>query len=338
LKFKAKKKAEKESSGAEYEEEKEELDVEDEKVKEVLEPSFLTSVMEKTDDIHVGDYTLKAMSVLSGLSRSLTGMTLNLWSVGSSGAGKTHCFQTIFKTIPNEYKIKFNSCSPKALYYFTKKYKPGVLDGKVVLFNEAEASEEAKEVLRSITDPNEEDANLLTVIDQQSVEISIKGSPVTWFTSVDPIEDEQLKNRFMFSNPEEGSDHKDKIADHQKEKIKEGVLRPIIKKDYPDLKAGFRKIIEETKDLKVLVPYDWEWQRKENPRLQPWFGSLIHLIAKVHHHDRPIIDNHIIATADDFYIAKFLWDRVEKITLQQLKEKDFEVLQEIPDTKDDAVN
>jgi len=331
LKFEAKNKAQENSSEAKHKEEREDLNVDSSEIEELSDPSYLLSVMRETDDSHVGDYTLKGISLLSALSRTLTGMPLNLWSVGGSGSGKTHCFQTLFKAIPNEYKIKFNSCSPKALYYFTKKYDPEVLDGKVVLFNEAEASEEAKEVLRSITDPNEEEQNLLSVMDQQSLEITIKGSPVTWFTSVDPIDDQQLKNRFMFSNPNEGSNHKKKVAEFQKERGRRGELQPIKEKDYQGLKAAFRDIVENTKDYNVLIPFDWEWNREEDARLQPYFMNIVHILAKVHYRDRPIIEGNVIATLEDYFLAKFLWHEVEEITLQQVKENDLELLEHIPE-------
>lgn len=330
LKFKAKEQAQKSTSKAEHQEEKEELDVKEKEINEVLKPSYLFAVLDKTDKIHLGDYTLKAVSLCSALSKNLTGTPINLWGIGTSGAGKTHNFQTMFKAIPKEYKIKFDSCSSKALYYFTEKYDSEVFDGKVVLFNEVEASQEAKEVLRSITDPNEENNRHITVTDQESLEINIEGSPITWFTSVDPIEDGQLKNRFLFSNPEEGSEHHQEIAEHQQDNFRKGELQPIKKIDFPMLKAGYRKIIEETKDLNVVIPFKWKWNREKNPRLQPYFANLLYNIVKIHYRDRPILEGNIIATLDDYYLTKFIWTQIEEVTLDRVKDKDLNLLEHIP--------
>lgn len=335
----AKKKALKNTSEAEHQEEPEDLDIEEKQVEQVLEKGYLPEVLQETDNAHVGDYILKATATLSALSKNLTDMPINLWSIGGSGAGKTHCFKTIFKTLPKERKIKFNSCSPKALYYFTKDRDADVLDGKVLLFNEAEASEEAVEVLRSVTDPDEEDMNLSTVMDQESLTITIQGSPITWFTSVDPLEDSELQNRFLFSNPNEGTDQKDRIADHQFKKFQKGELQPIKNIDYSHLKACYRKIVEETKDLNVLIPFEWEWNRKSNPRLQQYFTNVLFCITKTYYRNRPVVDGNIVATLTDYYIAKSIWDQIEAVTRDRVKEKDLKLLEHIPlkqpDNKED---
>lgn len=333
LKTQARQKAMGESSEAEYSEQPEQLDVDEDVVNEILEEGYIERLLQDTDAAHVGDYALKTVSTCSALSKNLTDMPINLWSIGESGAGKTHCFKTVFKTLPEEYKVKFNSCSPKALYYFVEHpdHSADELDGKVVLFNEAEASQEAVEVLRSITDPDEEDANLASVMDQQYLEINIKGSPITWFTSVDPLEDTELQNRFLFSNPEGGSDHKDAIARHQRKNFRKGELQPIKNVDFSHLKAAYRKIVEDNRGKEVIIPFNWTWNKKDNPRLQQYFANLLYNITLVHYKNRPMVEENVVATLTDYYMAKFLWKQIEDKTIDRVKEKDIRLINHIPE-------
>jgi len=319
------------ASDAKAQDEREQLDVGKTEVNQVLDRSYLLTLIEDTDEVHVGDHVLKAVAAISALSKNLTDMPINLWSIGESGAGKTHCFKTIFRTLPAEHKIKFNTCSPKALYYFTKEKDEDCLEGRVVLFNEAEASEGAVEVLRSITDPDEEEQVLSSVEDQQYLELTISGSPITWFTSVDPLEDGELQNRFMFSNPEAGSNHKQAIAEHQRKNFRRGELQPIKKISFQNLKAAYRQIIDDAKDLDVVIPFDWEWNRQDNPRLQQYFVNMLMTIAKSHYKQRPIIEDTVIATLDDYYTAKLLWDQIESVTRDRIKQRDLQLMEEIPE-------
>lgn len=144
-----------------------------------MENEPLVELCEKTDEVHTGDLAQKILARISGYSRSLLDFPINLWPVGSSGSGKTHLLETISRTIPNEYILKFDSCSPKSMYYFCREYGEDALDGKITFFNEIEASEEAKELLRGLTDPAKEQNRLLSVEEQQMLEININGLPVS---------------------------------------------------------------------------------------------------------------------------------------------------------------
>lgn len=331
LKDQARKEAVKETSGLESGPEKEKLDVPDEKITDYLEDQPLYKLCTQTSEVHKGDDHLKILARISGYSRSLLDFPLNLWSLGTSGSGKSHLFETVRKTIPTEYFLKFSSCSPKSMYYFCREYGEDALDGKITFFNEVEASEDAKVLLRQLTDPTEEENRLLTVEEQQMLEINIKGLPVSWFTSVDPLKDGQLKNRFLLCNPEETGGHKKKVADHQQKNIRKGSLQPIKDVDFPILKAAFREVVEKTRDKRVVMPFKWEWHYQEDSRLQPFFGSMVMASAKIHHRVRPQTDDTIIATLEDFYIAKLLFTKVIRLTFAGVKDKDWEVYGFVPD-------
>lgn len=331
LKYPAEEAALSESSDAEHQEKTEDLNVEEEEIEKVLQPSYIVALAQKTDRIHQGDYILKTVAGISALSKVLTDRPINLWSIGSSGAGKTHCFKTVFKTVPKELKIQFDSCSPKALYYFVRKYGEDSLADKVVFFNEAEASEDATEVLRNITDPDKEESTLSTVLDQKYMEVTIRGSPVTWFTSVDVIENaNELQNRFLFSNPDEGAEHKERVAQHQKEQARRGTLQAMKEYSFEELKAAFRNIAENAADKQVIIPYDYEWNRIENPRLQTYFLNLLYTVTKIHYRDRLEVDGYLLASLDDYYFTKYIWNKIEEKTVDRLNNRDLKVLEEIP--------
>ncbi|KXB07703.1 hypothetical protein AKJ51_00310 [candidate division MSBL1 archaeon SCGC-AAA382A20] len=336
MKGKARKIAIQESAGLESEPEFEELDVSDDEIYNYLDNHPLVKLCEKTEKAHVEDSLFKILARFSAYSRTMTDYPVNLWAVGPSRIGKTHGFKSMLKTIPQEYKLKFSDCSPKAMYYFCNEHGEDALAERIVFFNEVKAHEEAVRLLRALTDPTEEKNRHLTVKDQENLELDIKGLPVTWFTSVNPVEDPQLKNRFMFCNPEESQSHKKRIVDFQKDSFKGGIIQPVKHVDFPVLKTAFRKVLEETKEKRVVIAFDWEWG--DEVHLHQFFGSLMQISAKIHHRQRPQTDDTIIATVDDFHIAKLLFSGVARETKGQLKKEDLDLYELLPESRERKIS
>lgn len=340
MKDKARKKASREETeGIEGSPEEEDLShIPSEDVEKYLLDKPLVKIVEWTNEVHIGDEGQKILARLSAYSRALIGFPINLWPLGRSGSGKTDLLETMVRTIPEEYVIKINSASPKSMYYYCKDKGADILKNKILFFNEVDADEKAQVLLRSLSDPAEDENRLMSVEDQETLDIKIEGLPVCWFTSVDPLNDEQLKNRFLFCNPNEQPGHKEDIAEFQKENIQKGILHPVRRKSFPIAKKAFRKVIEDTKDWEVRIPFDWEWNYPQDARLQKFFGALMHVSAKIHHLDRPKIEeeNIILATLDDYYIAKILFETVLEQTMAGLKEKDMDIYELVPADKNYA--
>lgn len=318
-------------------EEEEEFDVPKKDIEKHLSGEPLANLCRWTSKVHLGDGSQKIITRLSAYSRKLVSYPINLWPVGQSRSGKTHLLETMSKTIPNQHVLKFDTCSPKSMYYYCHAKGANALDGKVVFFNEAEASEEASKLLRGLTDPTKEENRLLSVDEQSLLDIMIEGLPTTWFTSVTPLDDNQLKNRFLFLNPDETTDHKIDITDHQMQEAKKGIIQPLKRYEFPILKAAYQHVIDNTEHLNVIVPFEWEWHHKESPHLHQFFIALVYTSAKLHYMNRAIIEDTIIANLDDYYIAKLVINHVIEQTMAGVKKRDLELYKHVPLSRDYAM-
>ena len=300
----------------------------------ILEEDPLTFVIKVANQRHVGDGAFIALSWLSLLSTRTGFRRLHLWSIGGSQKGKSDLFYTVAVLAPDDWIQIFPSISPKSLLYLTKN-NPDALDGITLFFDEVKASEDAIPLLRTLTSHTKIKARHLT-LDMQTKEkildLRIQGKQTIWFTSVTPLKDEQLTERFLFINPDETEEQDSAVFDLQ------DTLYRKREKDTSNLSLHIEickkimQIIEEnTSDVDVVIPYEINWPLKSNRSLYPLFCTIIQLATKVHFKQRKKDEKErLIATYADFQIARLLWDAIFPYQVSKISQKYLELLHTIP--------
>jgi hypothetical protein len=282
---------------------KEEVD----KAEEQLKGDPLTYISGTVNLIHVGDENLIKIAYISGLSATLA-HAIHLWPIGTSQKGKSHVLHKVIFTFPKDHYEIFTSASPKSLFYYAKQYGEDAFNGKLIYIDEVESSKLTLPLLRTLTGQTDIEPRHLSVYDAELLDLRIKGPRVIWFTSVKPFGAEQLRNRFFFTNPDETEQQDTNVYRLQKED-KEN-QNPNSLQQFKIAKAMTQKILQETKDLQVKIPYldRIEWPYKDKRWLFPIFKNFIKTLTKIHYKNRQIIDKEIIADEDDFNLVKGLWE------------------------------
>lgn len=259
--------------------------------------------------LHAGDRELIQVEWISALSGRITNLPINLWTIGKSGKGKTHSKYTIITLLPKELYLVFTSASPLSLFYYIKAHGEDALAGKLLFIDEVEASRFAMPMLRSLTSQTPILPRHLSVYEAEVLDLKIVGTRAVWFTSVKTFGKSQIKNRFVHVNPDETEDQ-----DYRVFHLQDVIFRQDQEQhnDFTVAKALAYQVVQDTKNLGVVIPYAIEWPFKERRWLYPIFLSFIKTICKIRYKQREKDDQgKLIATPEDFELAKDLWHSFE---------------------------
>lgn len=305
-----------------------------------LENDPLRYYLDSFNKIHKGDHLLKIWELVSALSATCADRQIHSWAVGPSGKGKSHLKRKLLKFLPNEAYTQKESFSPKALQYKTTQQGPGFMDNQLVYFDEVgENIENAIELIRLLTDQDKDVIEHETVKDQDIITLTLEAGNVTvWFTSVDTIQDEQLKNRFILTNPDASSAQDETVNQHQQNILNFGGDLDFTPKEAPVIQRMVRDIRQNTPEYKPIVPFKINWKQEFNRRLYPFFYTLMGMIAKIHYKNRVTRDGYIFVTKADFELAKLIWGKLIDTTVAQTDEESIKLLKELPETRGDAID
>jgi len=286
---------------------------------------------------HKRDYARKILMACSSLSKKVTQRPISDYAIGETGKGKSHLMRVAFECIPNEYKINRGSISPLYLYYMTDKFGEDCLSGRVLFYDDVSLNPEKEMTIKAVTDPDfNDEVTHGTVQNQKALDLNIEGLPTVWISSVDMVENEQIIDRFFIDQPEETDFLDREVARHQKYHGRRGTLEPEAETNYSVAKAVWKKVAEETESLNVLIPFDYEWTAESSRRLQPFFLTMLYVVAKTNYKQRLIVGDALFATPEDFYVAKFVFNSFLRTTASQMTDRQFEVFKRVPYNKSNS--
>lgn len=283
-----------------------------EKAEKVLWEKPLDAILGAVHELHMGDDLLILADYLSALSAKLSTPTVNTWGIGRSQIGKSHLKYSVLEaTLPKDYYEIFTSASPLSLFYYVKEYGENAFDGAIIYIDEVESSEQTLPTLRSLTGQTDITPRHLSVYDAEILDLKIKGKRTVWFTSIKAFGSEQLRNRFLFLNPDETVEQNINIADLQSRKY---FLNVNVDRSKSEIaKAVTTLIVQNTKEMDVDFSYGFTWPFAHLRYLLPLFISMLKVCTKIHYKQRQVNDKgNLISISEDFEIVKQIWKAMEK--------------------------
>lgn len=321
-----------------------------EEAEKQLEENPLKYYIDSFSKVHKGDPLLKIWQFISALSSRCGERQIHSWGSGPSGKGKSHLNRNTLKFIPEEFYEMKNSISPKSMYYKAEEQGTDFMNNQLIYFDEVDDMDEDTVVLlRSLTDQDEDVIEHEMVRDQNFEQLVLETGNVTvWFTSVETINDEQLKNRFIITNPDGSADLDNQVFNHQMKRLHSGKELDFVPKEAPVIKQMFKNVMEDTDYLTVILPFETVWKQKFNRRLYPYFVTLVRMITKIHYKNREIevleedgegepIKGRIYATRGDFELAALIWDRLVDTTIAQQDREALKLLEHLPESQEEAM-
>lgn len=309
----------------------------DSRAEEILKKSDpLEFILNTVQIIHKGDKENIILSYLCGLTPFMDTDQLHLICMGKSGKGKSDLLSKVLLVFPEEnYKI-LTSLSPKSLFYGKKENK--LFENGIIYVDESEASKDSIPILRAITSSGRIKPEHWSVDEKRKfMDLKFEGKYSIWSAGVNPLPDEQLKNRFLFMNVDECKEMDEKVWEHQDDVYRKGNEKKSLHPDFLVAQVITKKIISCSNSC-VKIPYKIEWSQKENRRLYPFFLILIKASAKAHFYQRELdSDGCWIATRYDFELALQIWDHIFEFMKKRVNEECISILKLMPENSSGAV-
>ena len=293
-------------------------------------------LLKAVHQMHSGDDELAKLEWVSLIGSWTVKIKINTWAIGESGTGKSHLKVVILELVPTNLYEKFTSTSPMSLFYYIKKFGEWSLDKKVLYIDEVEASKDTLPILRNLTGQTEIVPRHLSVHDAELIDLTVKGKRAVWFTSVRVIGSDQIQKRFVNTSPDDSVRQSVDVYKLQ-ELIERGEIT--IDAELNSLVGAMTQIIvEDTADLGVYREYYIAFPLFRQRRLYPIFLATLKTVAKIHHLQRERTeDGRIIATAEDFNMARDMWHALEAVITYRVAGKPLRVYESLTEDPEMAM-
>lgn len=286
-------------------------------------------ICETVADIHIGDNRAVEGLTLAIASQScLNTQGLQIKMSGESGGGKSHLCKSVTHCLRDKHLIE-SSLSAKAAYYMK------IEAGTIIFSDDTEISEDMETVIKRATTNYQDVTTHTTVKDGNSMTLTIPPRILWLITSVEDNVSDQLLNRQLIYNVDESEEQKKKIFEMQKREALEGEIKTLHVNHRVMVCREMWDIIK-SKLFKVRLPYadDIDTVDKSNSRNFPMFIDMVRAYAVLNFMQRETNEEgYLLATTDDFYAAKSLFESQTDGILSKLNDKERKIVAAIGQTK-----
>lgn len=265
---------------------------------------------------HEGDLTAaRCMAMVFASSAVSNGEGVHCYLSGSSGRGKTHAAETMFRQLPDDFRYNLGF-SDKFLFYAGNDAKTGLKGGVVILIDDQTMSESVQEIFKVSVSHYREGTKYGTVVNQKAIVLNVPARLSWILLKVDDPGDDQVMNRVIQARIQETDE---KIRDSAK-KIQEkyqNLQKKNIQSDRREIRIC-RSMWQKIKDLRVAVEVPCAghviFADYENLRNHELFFNLIMAHAVIHRWQRRetgITEDNIpiiLATEADYKEARLIFE------------------------------
>lgn len=226
----------------------------------------------------------------------------NLLVNDDAGSGKDHICKHTLEIIPKEQYIYKTRITPAVLTYWhnSTKEPDWTWNGKVFYNEDISEAVLNSDVFKVMCSSG---SNATVVIEQEAIDLEIKGKPVMITTTATSIPNPELTRRFAIVNLSESKNQTKEIMKRHSEFAKEGMI--------PEYDEKIKEALKLLKRTKVKIPYA-EKIYKHFPdshvimrTLYPRFLDLIKASTGFHQYQRDIDkEGYYIANEQDYEIAR----------------------------------
>lgn len=282
-------------------------------------------MLDVIQDIHIGDNRAAEGLILAVSSQScLNTQGIQIKMSGESGGGKSHLCKSVTHCIRDKHIVE-SSLSAKAAYYANLK------PGNIIYTDDTDVSEDMETVIKRATTNYQEYTQHTTVKDGKSMTLSIPPRILWLITSVEDNVSDQLLNRQLIFNVDESQEQKNNIFEMQKkEALKGDIMTNTVTHEV--LTCRFMWDVIKDKMFKVKIPFaeDIDIVDKSNTRNFPMFLDMVKAYAILNHMKRDTDEEgYLLATKDDFYAAKSLFESQTESVTTKLNDKERRIIQAI---------
>lgn len=290
---------------------------------------------------HVGDSGLTMLNYSALYSIANKGNKIHVFNVGSSGTGKSHLCEVVLMMMPQNKIQKLTGLSGKALLYLQN---PQEYYDKVLYIDEFNDSFTSIEVMKTLTSNTKTKPRYLSTdkINEGAMratrELNFEGDVSVIVTSVQSSINPELSNRFIVGNTNESEEIDKAVYELQRKHMGEALEKSEEEdEDVQVIRRIGELVLEGDKKYEVVIPFYHRIQTKDksNRRDISQFLTLIKSITILYRFTREATDIsdkiiRLIATEQDFEIARIIWGQVCQTNKMKLGQVDLDILNALP--------
>jgi len=276
-------------------------------------------IQEQFSKIHIGDEVIflgLLASIGSQLCRPSEGIQPGL--TGESGKGKTDACRALFHLLPGEYKMR-GSFSNKSLFYHLTK------PGTILFFDDAaRLSEEMQDMIKQTTSAFQEPFLHRTVDRGKPETHELPPRLVFWITSVGGNYQLQFLNRQMNLSVDDSINQDTRVMSVTLDRYQQGDDR-FTETEEVLICREVIKILKDQGPITVKIPFTdkIKWSQPKNRRNLPMFLDTVNAFAAIRQMQRERDPSGaVIATMQDFTIARDIWGQIAQEQVGKLSKDD----------------
>ncbi|SDF47185.1 hypothetical protein SAMN04488589_0623 [Methanolobus vulcani] len=271
--------------------------------------------------IHTGDKNnIKILLIAIANQSCLNSNGLQATFNGDKGSGKTHLVSSTVHVMPQEY-VYVGKLSDKAIYRMLY-----LLDGSIIFSDDTHLSEALEEIMKEAMSKFQKQISYTVVLNDEAKVFNGPKRMMMLLTSVENRNSDELRDRMFMLTPENSTQQHDNVWDYTNESLKTGESRlVVVDEKILVCREMFRIIKQQT--FNVIIPEeiadnavctDKSKYRAINKFWDMVKGFTILNFAQREKDDR----GYLIATKDDFYNAKELFETQMTNIMSSLDDKE----------------
>lgn len=270
---------------------------------------------------HVGDEIIGKSCACAVAATFLTNTRgLHVKPSGDSGKGKSDGTENYLKLVPDHKKM-VGSLSGKAAFYH-----PNMKKGTIIYSDDVKFDENITATIKQSTSDYQKKTAHNTVVKQKFKSLDIPPRVSWWLTSVDGFDDEQMSNRFLGMDVDASNVQDKLVFNKQVENELYGSTQGVLDTDILLCRAMYDILGLDEYEIKVPFAECIEWSNKENRRNSPMFLDIVKSVTFYKIKQREKFHGAYLATMEDFYKAKNIYQGLAETNATNLTEKELKVV------------
>ncbi|MFW6173812.1 MAG: hypothetical protein ACOC5T_08710, partial [Elusimicrobiota bacterium] len=279
---------------------------------------------------HEGDRSIGcvcACAIASTFIQNTNGMHIK--PNGKSGGGKSDAVEKFTLLLPPR-KILDGSQSGKAPFY-----NPKLQKGTIIYMDDAKLNEDIVTTIKQATNKYQTETIHNTIKNQEYEQFKIPPRICWMLSSVDNFSDDQMTSRFISIDIDESHEQDKAVLENQKKMEKYGLTKETVTNDELVCRAIYDILDQE--EYNILIPFidSIRWLDTKNRRNFPMFKDILKATTLYNVKQRESFCDGFLATVDDFYRAKKIYDEIAETNFTGLDNKQRKIIYALLDAQND---
>lgn len=289
-------------------------------------PDLINKILDIIHLVIVGENELCLLTYFLGISAAFIKRPFGLIIISLPGHGKSYIEEMMATCFPPERLEQPTSVSEQVVNYLGGNYS-----GLIVRIDELFGTEEGMPSVRVWMTNGRLERWITDADTHKPIKLKVEGCPVFWTSTVETLEPQYgSRNWICHADPNVKQTRAIHSMQDANSAMPEALLTPRKEASLAFLRSVSKWLMQNAKEVVIPFRYTFPYKTGRMRREKPKFSNLIKSIVQVHQLQRKTFEYKgkrvIIASEEDFNIAKKITEKYLKSTLLILDDMEIKIL------------